>query len=106
MLPKKIKVAGVNYKIEEKELSPLSEIDKENGEFQMGWCIKPTTTIQINSVMSKDKIKQTFVHELVHALMQESGLDSNLENEEDITNRLGLVLYQTLKDNDFSFIRK
>jgi len=106
MLPKKVKVAGVVYKIEEKELSPLSEMDKEEGFFQMGWCIKPTTTIQVNSVMSKDKIKQTFVHEMVHALMQESGLDSNLENEEDITNRLGLVLYQTLKDNDFSFIRK
>lgn len=106
MLPKKVKVAGVVYKIEEKELSPLSEMDKDEGFFQMGWCIKPTTTIQVNSVMSKDKIKQTFVHEMVHALMQESGLDSNLENEEDITNRLGLVLYQTLKDNDFSFIRK
>lgn len=106
MLPKKIKIAGVSYKIEEKELSPLSELEREDSFFQMGWCIKPTSTIQVNSVMSKQKIHQTLIHEMVHALMQESGLDSNLENEEDIVNRLGLVLYQTLKDNDFSFIRK
>lgn len=106
MLPKKIKIAGVNYKIDLKELTPLSELERNDCHFQMGWCIEATTTIEVNNAMSKQKIKQTLIHEMVHALMHESGLDCELGNEEEVTNRLSLVLYQTLKDNDFTFIRK
>ena len=58
--------------------------------------------IEINDKIHKTRQDQTLVHELTHAMFFEAGL----EDEEDLVNRLGLILYQVLKDNDFSWLRR
>jgi len=50
--------------------------------------------------MSRDKKEQTLLHEMLHACFNEAGFD---EQDEDVVNRLGIVLYQVLKDNNLSF---
>ena len=41
---------------------------------------------------------------MLHAVVCESG--AVIENEEDVVNQMGLVLYQILRDNDLSFIKE
>lgn len=46
------------------------------------------------------KKEQTFVHELLHACFNEAGFN---EQDEDMINRVGVMLYQVLKDNYLDF---
>ncbi|USK61848.1 ImmA/IrrE family metallo-endopeptidase [Peribacillus asahii] len=93
MLPNKIKVAGIDYQIQE-----VKEIDDDPS--MIGSYIYQKSTIKIKSGMSQDKKEQTLVHEMLHACFNEAGFD---EQDEDVINRVGIVLYQVLKDNDLSF---
>lgn len=94
----KIKIGGIDYDIFVKD---LSEFDEPNS-FRMGQHSEMQTSIEISDKLPKQKRNQTFVHEMLHAVVCESG--AVLENEEDVVNQMGLVLYQALKDNDLSFI--
>lgn len=50
--------------------------------------------------MSPTKKEQVLIHELLHACIAEAGFD---EQDEDVVNRVSIVLYQVLKDNAFDF---
>ena len=92
-----IKVAGITYDVEFKEL----EIDEG---MQLGWCKFAESKIEINNhKVSEQKQKQTLIHEMTHAIFNEAGIE--LEDEENIVNKVGIVLHQVLKDNDFSFLQ-
>lgn len=93
MLPNKIDVAGINYEI--KEVDGLSE---EHG--LGGQILYEKGIIKIDSDMCQDKKEQIFVHEILHAVFNESGYD---KQDEDMINRLGIVLYQVLKSNNLYF---
>lgn len=93
MLPNKIDVAGINYEI--KEVDGLSE---EHG--LGGQILYEKGIIKIDSDMCQDKKEQIFVHEMLHAVFNESGYD---KQDEDMINRLGVVLYQVLKNNNLYF---
>lgn len=95
MLPSEINVSGINYKV--KEVDGLI-VDRDF----LGTVSYPKSLIKIDSSMSSDKKEQVFVHELMHAIFYESGYD---EHEEEMVNRLGITLYQVLKDNDLSFAK-
>lgn len=91
----KVKVGGITYAIE--------IVDDLTGETdELGNIKYKKAKIQLDSNMDIQIHNQTFVHELAHAILVEAGYS---EHEEDMANRIGLVLYQVLKDNDFSFIR-
>jgi len=45
--------------------------------------------------LSESRKEQTFVHELTHAIFYEAGVE---EQDEDMINRVSLVLHQVLKD--------
>ena len=94
-----INVAGINYKVELKETVEIRE-DKN----YLGACRFKDAIIEISSSMNEQRQEQILIHELMHAIFNEAGID--IENEEDIVNRSSLVLYQVLKDNYFSFLRK
>ena len=96
---KTIKVGGITYKVELKDLSTRN--DGADGK-QLGWCVYDEDKIEINERLTQPRIEQTLIHELVHAVMYEAGL----EQDEDMVNRIGLVLHQVLKDNDFSWMNK
>ena len=97
---RKLKVGGIDYDVSIKD---LSQFDAQNS-FRMGQHHEMNATIEISDKLSKQKRDQTFVHELLHAIVCESGLE--LDDEETVVNQMGLMLYQVLKDNDLSLIRE
>jgi Zn-dependent peptidase ImmA (M78 family) len=59
--------------------------------------------VEIDSDMAKDRKANVLIHELLHAMLFEAGYD---EQDEDQVRRLGNVLSQVLRDNDFGFMRQ
>ena len=87
----KIKVGGVTYDVVEKEYIELS-----GGRNYQGVCCYGDTEIQIIKSLSAERKEQTLVHELTHAIFYEAGFE---EQDEDMINRLSIVLHQVLQDN-------
>lgn len=93
MIPDKIDVAGIEYDI--KEVEGLAE---EHG--LCGQILYQKGIIKINSDMFQTKKEQTFVHEMLHSIFNEAGYN---EQDEDMINRVSIVLYQVLKGNKLYF---
>lgn len=95
---KKVKVGGVTYKI--KKVKNLVD----DGEECFGICDRRDLAIKINDSINDQRYNQTLIHEIMHAVFDEAGLD--LDNEEDIVNRISLVWYQVLIENKFDFFKQ
>lgn len=54
--------------------------------------------VQADDSLCTDKRNQVIVHELTHAIFMEAGFE---EQDEDMINRVGNVLFQVLSDNKF-----
>lgn len=94
----KVKIGGLYYAISEVE-----DLGDEEGTPGMLGCIDyHALTIKLEKEVHRDMQQQTFIHELTHGVFAESGYE---EHEEEMVNRIGKVLYQVLKDNDFNFLR-
>lgn len=93
MLPNKIDVAGINY-----EIKIVDGLAEEHG--LGGQILYEKGIIKIDSDMCQDKKEQILVHEMLHAVFNESGYD---KQDEDMINRLSIVLYQVLKNNNLYF---
>lgn len=92
-LPDTINVAGINYSI--------VQVDGLSEEYDLGGQILyQKGIIKIDADMCQDKKEQVIVHELVHSIFNEAGYDNQ---EEEMVNRLGIVLYQVLKNNKLYF---
>ena len=91
----KVKIGGIVYPIE-----IVNDFTGETGDW--GQTNFKKSKITIDSNLDKQRLNQTLVHEIVHCIFEEAGL----EQEEDTINRLGIVFHQVLTDNDFSFLRK
>ena len=95
----KIKIGGIVYDVE------LKELEVEQG-VQLGWCEYAKSKIEINNHNVSDrKQEQAIIHEMTHAIIHEAGLDFG-EDEESIVNHISLMLHQVLKDNDFGWLRE
>lgn len=92
-IPLQVNVAGIEYTVQYQE----GLLKTHN---LMGQVLYPESTIEIDSSMSQSKKEQVFVHELVHAMFNEAGYE---EQDEEMVNRLAIVLYQVLKQNDLKF---
>ena len=64
-----IKVKNLIFKIE--------LVDDFEGVGQFGMCIYKTQTIKLLKTLSKEQLKATLIHELVHATMYVNGLCEN-----------------------------
>jgi Zn-dependent peptidase ImmA (M78 family) len=104
MIPNQIEVAGIKYIVEE---LPFIEINQNRN--YMGLCSYDQTKIQVITSISDDRKRETFVHELTHAIMNEAGFHLTEErgpHTEEAVERIGKVLFQVLRDNDFSWFKK
>jgi IrrE N-terminal-like domain len=93
MIPGTINVAGINYSVMQVEgindrFNTWGQVDYSKG------------IIEIDSSISKARKEQTLVHEILHACFHDAGFE---EQDEDMINRVGIVLYQVLKDNHLYF---
>lgn len=91
LIPKSVRVAGVDYKVQEVE-NVIIEGSTEYG----GSCDYASMEIEIRESLPQTRKDEVFVHELLHAMFYEAGYQ---EHDEDMVNRVGKVLYQVLKDN-------
>ena len=94
----KIKVGGLIY-----DIVPVQWEENADGDLQFGIFNANKTNILINELISEQVQKQTLIHEMMHAIFFEAGIE--VENEEDLVNRISTVLYQVLQDNDFNFMK-
>jgi len=97
MIPNKVNVAGIEYEIEEVE-----NVIIDGSVNYAGSCSYVESKIQILKDLAPTKKEQVFIHELLHACFFEAGFG---DHDEDIVNRVGIVLYQVLKNNDLSFAK-
>jgi Zn-dependent peptidase ImmA (M78 family) len=58
--------------------------------------------IEIEHTLSEQRKHNVIIHELVHAMLFEAGYD---EQDEEQVRRIGNVLTQVLRDNDFGFMQ-
>lgn len=94
-IPKIVKVAGVTYTVEEKDVVII-----DGNANYAGLCDYKDARIEILKEMNSERKEETFVHELFHAVLNEAGFD---DHDEELVSRASRVLYQMLKDNHFSF---
>jgi len=87
-----IKIGGITYKIIYID-TPCSE--------DMGRTEVVSSTICIYTRnVSKQKQEQTLVHEILHAMLHEAGLDDEVNNES-LVAPLANMMYQVLKSNEY-----
>jgi hypothetical protein len=59
--------------------------------------------IEIDPTLAETRKHNVIIHELLHAMLFEAGYD---EQDEEQVRRLGNVLTQVLRDNDFGYIHE
>ncbi|GAH44107.1 unnamed protein product [marine sediment metagenome] len=92
IIPDKIKVSGVDYKIEfVKEIKD----DLHEAEYRGRTIYKENRILILDSYSTEGKFR-TILHEIIHVLDD----DYKLEMEENTIRRLTVGLYQVLKDNN------
>lgn len=89
MLPTTVKVGCVQYTVAEKD----HMIQKDGLWGEVNYY---NTEINVDSSLSNERKEQTFIHEVTHAIFLEAGYK---EQEEDMINRVSIVLHQVLRDN-------
>ena len=87
---KKINIMGVDYKIK--------YVDKVNDEDGWGQIDNSTTTIRINSSLSKQNIYNTLLHEITHCLLYKLG-KPKLSSKEDFVEAFSNAIFDTLSRN-------
>lgn len=97
-IPATVKIGGFTWKIEEHQ-----GVAEEGGVF--GSTHSHTQKIFIEPGLTQQKKEQTLLHEILHAIWWQSGLNARYKNdktiiEEEITQAIGHGLYQVLKDNN------
>ena len=100
IIPEVVRVGSVFYEVKTQD-TPIVM----NGVQCLGYCDYYSHTIMLDmSMQDEQTIEQTFLHELVHAMMFERKINleamglSNLQMEEVVDN-LGIALHQVLLDN-------
>lgn len=93
IIPKKVKIAGIEYAVSE-----IEHFQRDNE--LLGQILYTHGIIKIDSSIANDRKEQVFVHEMLHGIFFEAGIE---EQDEDIINRVAIVLYQVLKDNKFEY---
>jgi len=94
-LPKSFRVGSVDYTV---AITPkIAALDCSWGKVSYG-----NTSIELADGLSEERLKNVLIHELTHAIFHEAGF---IEHDEDMINRVGNVLAQVLRDNDFGFMR-
>ena len=93
-VPKKVKIGCYDFTVNWED-KPIQDNDLCCGIMSLN-----NHSITLSSSMLADKIPETFLHEIIHAIDDMY----NLELGENRVNVLGIQLYQVIKDNKLSFL--
>lgn len=106
-IPKDVKVGGVKYKVVYK-----TPIELDNGLRCYGLCDYSTHAIYLDKTIQDEQgLKQTFIHELIHAICFEGNVEMTrlgveLDTMEQITDGVGKMLCQVIQDNPKVFTKQ
>jgi hypothetical protein len=92
----KFRVGTIDYKVKE-----TPDLLRKHDLF--GQVTYDDGLIEIEPLLSDQRKCNVIIHELLHAALFEAGYD---EQDEEQVRRLGNVLTQVLRDNDFAFMRE
>jgi len=99
-LPNTVKVGAIVYEVSTSRNALLAE-DGASGD-----CNYMEARIAIRDDRPVQIQKQLFVHELVHAIIHATGLETNeIYNDENLIRPVANMLLQVFLDNDFTWIR-
>lgn len=91
--PKTVKVSNHDYLI---AWGPIPEVD---GTFFYGRTHPKLTLIQINDEVAKSQQRDTLLHELLHAAINETHLSFSTEAEEEVIRVVTPLLLGILREN-------
>ncbi|MCB2829755.1 hypothetical protein K3N62_06950 [Streptococcus dysgalactiae subsp. dysgalactiae] len=91
-----IKIGGLTYSVEK-----TSDLQGKDGNW--GLIHYKTQQIKLDDSLTEQLEDQTLIHEMTHGILVEAGYT---DHNEDQATRIGLILYQVLRDNDFSWLYK
>lgn len=94
-LPKHVKISGIKYAV------VLKKRLEDSGDVCWGFTNYSKSVIYIRNGLSSQKQRQTLIHEMLHVMMHEAGLD-DICNDEKIVNPLGNMLDNVLASNDLT----
>lgn len=96
-----IEIAGILYNVMEEDY-------KNNDIYNLGFCNSSNCEISLREGLPKDRLFETFVHELTHAMLTEAGFrySEDDEHNEEFVERFSKTLFQVLLDNDFEIIKE
>lgn len=99
-IPKTIKVGGFDWKV-----SFNDEVTAEGNCFGSTHHRTQKIYLENKETCSQDKVDQTLLHEILHAVWWQQGLTESeaRQYEEFIVSSLSMGLYQVLKDNKLQF---
>ncbi|MDM5239356.1 ImmA/IrrE family metallo-endopeptidase [Bacillus cereus] len=83
------KIGGVKYKVVE-----VKGLTKEYG--MLGQILYDELLIKIDADLPQGRKEETLIHEVLHGIFFEAGFE---EQDEDMINRVGKVLYQVIRNN-------
>lgn len=86
-----IEIGGITYTVIFVDI-PFDELGRTD-------VVSSTIYVYTNGV-SKQKQEQTLVHEILHAMLHEAGLDDEVNNES-VVLPLANMMYQVLKQNAY-----
>lgn len=93
LIPDKIKIGGITYQIKQEHMDKNDE-----GLCRFGETDYLNAVITLNTDYPRERLEQTFFHELMHAVFFESSNSEQAEDER-LVDSVGLLLYQVYKDN-------
>lgn len=86
---KKIKIGHLDY-----EVKYMEDWQADLGG-ACGWCNNISQVIGVRASLSKDRVKEVLIHEIMHALND----IMEVNTEEEMCSRLGVGLAMVLRDN-------
>lgn len=92
-IPEKIKIGNFVYDVEVTDYPILHE-----GMLCQGLCDSENQMIQLAADLTKQNMERVFLHELIHAIHMDRGLDLG-EQTEVIVDELAKGLHQVINDN-------
>jgi len=113
VIPNKVKIHGQIYRIiQEEDNKMLNEIEKRNvaekrdKSYPLGCCSESTNTIYLRykheilgRPMPKERIMSVLWHEIIHAMLCESGTEKISWLDEESVSIISRGIYQILKEN-------
>lgn len=96
--PKRIKIGYLDVTIDSTSEGLLFSFNRHD-EVVFGRYEERTATIFLSTDAHPDVVKETLVHEIVHAIIRQSALSFETEEEERIVRSISPLIYSTLKDN-------